>query len=67
MTEKGREFTLEVQKKTALDCKKEFRRVLHVVEKLITESSDRKTSQSELEAVKNSAKKRVQKKSFVVS
>ena len=44
----------------ALDCKKEFCRLLHVVEKLITESSDRETWQSELEALKNSAKKKVQ-------
>lgn len=36
MNEKGREFTSEIQEKEALDCKKEFRRILHVVEKLIT-------------------------------
>ena len=60
MTEKGREFTLEIRKKAALDHKKEFRRKLLVVEKLITDSSDRKASQSELQALKNSADKTLQ-------
>ena len=60
MTEKGREFTLEVRKKAALDYKKEFRRKLLVVEKLITESSDREALQSELQALKNSADKTIQ-------
>ena len=60
MTEKGREFTLEVQKKAVLDYKKEFRRKLLVVEKLITESSDREALQSELQALKNSADKTIQ-------
>ena len=60
MTEKGREFTLEVWKKAALDYKKEFRRKLLVVEKLITESSDREVLQSELQALKNSADKTIQ-------
>ena len=46
MTERGREFTLEIRKKAALDYKKEFRRKLLAVEKLITESSDREALQS---------------------
>ena len=58
MTEKGREFTLEVRKKAALDYKREFRRKL--LEKLITESSDHEALQSELQALKNSADKTIQ-------
>lgn len=60
MTEKGREFTLEIRRKTALDCKKEFRRKLLVVEKLISESSDREALQSGLDALKNSADETIQ-------
>ena len=60
MTEKGRELTLEIRKKAALDHKNEFRRKLLVVEKLITVSSDREALQSELQALKNSADKTLQ-------
>ena len=60
MTEKGHEFTLEIRKKVALDYKKKFRRKLLVVEKLITESSDREALQNELQALKNSADKTLQ-------
>ncbi|KAK2551652.1 hypothetical protein P5673_027433 [Acropora cervicornis] len=60
MTEKGHEFTLEIRKKAALDYKKKFRRKLLVVEKLITESSDREALQNELQALKNSADKTLQ-------
>ena len=60
MTEKGHEITLEIRKKAALDYNKEFRRKLLVVEKLITESSDREALQSELQALKNSADKTLQ-------
>lgn len=60
MSEKGHEFTLEVRKKAALDSKKEFRRKLLVVEKLITESTEREALQSELQTLKNSADETIQ-------
>ena len=57
---KGLRIYLRSTEKGTLGYKKEFCRILHVVEKLITESSDRETLPSKLEALKNSARKRVQ-------